>query len=105
LARSNIYGCQAQHEIPWRSMAEYLEQMQASAPAVNVATLVPNGSLRLEVTGVAERSASVDEIRRMSHLLEESLEAGAFGLSTGLEYGPEVCCSEEEVFELCRVTA
>jgi len=43
LARSNIYGCPADHSIPWRGMAEYLDRLEAGRPAVNVATLVPNG--------------------------------------------------------------
>src|SRR4029079_15585854 len=33
------------------------------------------------------------------------LDEGAFGYSTGLEYASERECSEEEVVELCRVTA
>ena len=41
----------------------------------------------------------------MERLLAQGLEEGAFGLSTGLEYGPERACSEEEVTRLCRVTA
>ena len=33
----------------------------------------------------------------MQRLLEEALEEGAFGFSTGLEYAPERACSEDEV--------
>src|SRR5207247_5316906 len=42
VARANIYGCQAGHDIQWRSMAGYLDHLEAGKPAVNVATLVPN---------------------------------------------------------------
>ena len=41
----------------------------------------------------------------MKRLLEESLAAGAWGLSTGLEYAPEAGAPEEEVTELCRALA
>ena len=41
----------------------------------------------------------------MVRLLEEGLDAGAFGYSTGLEYPAERACSEEEMAALCRVVA
>src|SRR5437763_8535903 len=47
LARSNIYGCETDHEIEWRTMAEYLARLEMGRPAVNVLTLVANGNLRL----------------------------------------------------------
>src|SRR5438105_3651751 len=36
LARSNIYGCLAGHEITWRTMGEYLDRLAEARPAVNV---------------------------------------------------------------------
>lgn len=105
LARSNIYGCKASHSIPWRSMRGYLDALEARKPAVNMASLVPNGNLRLSVAGVADRPSTSEEIRAMKRLLAQALEEGGIGYSTGLEYGPERACSEEEVIELCRVAA
>lgn len=105
LVESNIYGYEAAYGIRWRSMAEYLEELERKRPAVNVITLVPNGNLRLAAAGLVNRPSNADEIRQMSNLLEQSLEEGAFGFSTGLEYGPERDCSEHEITELCRVLA
>jgi len=105
LARSIMYGSAIEHEIDWRTMAEYLERLEAGRPAVNVLTLVPNGLLRLAVVEDVERPSTPDEIRQMKKLLAQSLEEGAFGLSTGLEYGPEMPCPEEEIVALCRVVA
>jgi len=105
LAKSNIYGYQAGYPIGWRSMAGYLEQLEAGRPAVNVLTLVPNGNLRLAVAGALDRPSTPDEVRRMQRLLAQSLEEGAFGFSTGLEYGPERACSESEIVALCEVAA
>jgi N-acyl-D-amino-acid deacylase len=105
LARSNIYGCLAGHDITWRTMAEYLDRMEQARPAVNVASLVANGNLRLASAGLVDRPSTSDELKRMSKLLEQALEEGAFGYSTGLEYAPEKACSEEEIIALCRVTA
>lgn len=105
LARMNIYGCQRGHEIRWRTVAEYLDCLEAGRPAVNVLTLVPNGNLRLAVAGLVDRPSTPDELKRMEKLLAQGLEEGAFGFSTGLEYGPERACTEAEVVALCRVAA
>ena len=105
LARSNIYGCPADHEIPWRSVTEYLDALQRQTPAVNVATLVPNGNLRLATAGLVDRPATSGELAQMKRMLSQALEEGAWGFSTGLEYGPERGCSEAEIVQLCKLTA
>ena len=104
-ARSNIYGCQAEDEISWRTMADYLERLEVGQPAVNVLTLVPNGLLRLAVVRDVGHASTPEELSQMKKLLSQCLEEGAFGLSTGLEYGPEKSCPEEEIIELCRLVA
>ncbi|HPK01214.1 MAG TPA: amidohydrolase family protein [Candidatus Sumerlaeota bacterium] len=103
-AIANIYGYQAGYDLFWRSMAEYLESLEQARPALNVATLVPNGNLRQAVCGMSDRPAGREEIARMTRLLEQGLEEGAIGYSTGLEYATEQGCSEEEVQALCRAT-
>ena len=105
LAKMNIYGHQEPYEIGWRTMAEYLGALEAGKPTVNVASLVPNGNLRLAVAGLVDRPSTPDELKRMKSLLTQCLEEGAFGFSTGLEYGPERDCTEAEIVELCQVTA
>jgi len=101
--KSNIYGYRSDYALDWHSMAEYLARLDAAKPAVNVATLVPNGNVRLAAVQQLDRASTPDELDAMKRLLAESLEAGAFGYSTGLEYGPERACSEEEIQALCGV--
>ena len=101
----NIYGYQDLLPIDWTTMDGYLARLEKAAPAVNVATLVPNGNLRLSVVGDLSRPATGAETAGMVRLLEKSLEAGAFGFSTGLEYPAERAASEEELVALCEVTA
>lgn len=101
MAKLNIYGYHSDYPIQWRTMAEYLNTLEAGKPAVNVATLVPNGNLRLATVGLADRQATDDEIRLMGKLLEQGMEEGALGFSTGLEYGTERGATEEEITELC----
>jgi N-acyl-D-amino-acid deacylase len=102
MAKINIYGYHSDYPIRWRTIAEYLEALEAQKPAVNVVTLVPNGNLRLATVGLADRPANADEIRRMCKLLDQGMEEGALGFSTGLEYGTERGATEAEITELCR---
>ena len=101
----NIYGYQDVLPIDWTTMEGYLARLEEAGPAVNVATLVPNGNLRLAVVGDLRRPATGEETARMARLLEAGLDAGAYGFSTGLEYPAEREASEDELVELCRVTA
>jgi len=105
LARMNIYGYRPDAPLNWRTMGQYLDRLEAARPAVNLLSLVPNGNLRLAVAGLVDRPSTADELRQMKKLLAQSLEEGAFGFSTGLEYGPEQACPEDEIIALCRVAA
>ena len=105
LVIGNIYGYLPHVDMKWRSVDGYLRRLEEARPAVNVATLVPNGNLRLAAVGLQDRPARADELARMVRLLEEGLEQGAFGFSSGLEYPAERACSEEELTELCRAVA
>ena len=99
---ANLYGYIPEYAFSWKTFGEYLDHLESRRPAVNVAALVPNGNLRLAVAGFVDRPSSPEEIRDMKRLLEKSLAEGGFGYSTGLEYGIERGCTEEEVTELCR---
>jgi N-acyl-D-aspartate/D-glutamate deacylase len=102
LARRAIYGYSDDLPLTWSSAGEYFERLEAARPAVNVLSLVPNGQLRLATVGLADRPASSVELAAMETLLRESLDAGAWGYSTGLEYAQEAGATEEEVATLAR---
>src|SRR5437667_11510431 len=84
LAGVNIYGYDPETGLAWRSMAEYLGALEQRRPAVNVASLVANGNLRLAAAGMVDRPSTSDEVAQMKHLLAEAPDEGAIGYSTGL---------------------
>jgi N-acyl-D-amino-acid deacylase len=88
----------------WSSMAEYLDVLDRRS-AVNVACLVPNGNVRMEVMGLETRPPTADELRRMQALVSEAMEQGAVGLSSGLDYIPSRYGDTAELAALCRATA
>ncbi len=88
----------------WTGVEEYLARFDRRV-ALNVAYLIPNGNLRLEVVGAEPRKATQAELDRMCALLREGLDAGGIGLSTGLEYVPSRFADTAELIALARVLA
>tara|TARA_B110000116_G_C16796951_1_gene567392 strand:- start:435 stop:2012 length:1578 start_codon:yes stop_codon:yes gene_type:complete len=105
MAHEVIYGFRSDLPLTWETVAGYLDRLEEARPAVNVLTLVPNGQLRLGSVGAEQRPANKQELSKMKYLLRQGLEEGAFGYSTGLEYSTEIAATEEEITELCKVTA
>jgi N-acyl-D-amino-acid deacylase len=89
-------------DVRWQTFGQWLDVMESGGVSINVVSLVGHGALRAAVMGTDSRPASADEIRDMTKLLEESLEAGAFGLSSGLEYAPGKNAGGDELAALCR---
>ena len=88
----------------WFSMAEYLSLFDRMC-ALNVACLIPNGNIRMEVLGLATRRPTSDELRPMRQLVREAMEQGAVGLSSGLDYIPSRYAETEELIALCAEIA
>ena len=87
-------------------LAEFFAELEASPVAVNVASYAGHGTLRAQVMGEDyKRHATPEEVAEMAGLLRTELEAGALGLSSGLEYDPGSFSTTEEVVELARVAA
>jgi N-acyl-D-amino-acid deacylase len=89
----------------WRSMEEYLDAFDAQGTALNVVQLVGHGALRIACMGFARREPTPAELRSMQALLTAAMEAGAWGLSTGLIYPPGSYARTEEIITLARVAA
>ncbi len=85
----------------WRTIDEYLARFDRRV-AINVAYLIPNGNVRMEVMGLDPRPARDDELRAMQKLVREGMDAGAIGLSTGLDYIPSRYADAREIAALCE---
>ena len=98
-----VAGQDGGHQYP---LGEFFAQLEASPAAVNVASYAGFGTFREEVMGEDyQRHATPEEVAAMADLLRTELEAGALGLSSGLEYDPGSFSATEEVVELARVAA
>ena len=90
----------------WPTFGAYTEAWRRSGSGVNMGFFQAHGPLRNRALGEgASRMATADEVKRMEDLLEESLEGGVWGLSTGLYYEPCYSASTEELVALARLVA
>jgi N-acyl-D-amino-acid deacylase len=71
----------------------------------NVALLIGHGSVRRAVLGSADRDPTAAELDRMRGLVRRAMEAGAFGLSSGLFYAPASFAGPEELIALAEIAA
>jgi N-acyl-D-amino-acid deacylase len=91
---------------PWlefrdTTFADYMQTFPATA--VNAVMQVGHNTLRLMALGMEDRPPTPDELALMQHLLEEALDAGALGLSSGLFTAPGVYAHTEEIMALGQV--
>jgi len=87
----------------WTSFGSWLDRLRQAGLTGNVVPFVGHGTLRIAAMGFEQRPPTADEARRMAALLSEALDAGAFGLSTGLIYAPSVYADTAELVALARV--
>jgi N-acyl-D-amino-acid deacylase len=92
-------------DFAWRSVADYLEAVDAHGTAANVAYLVPQGTVRMAVVGTERRAATPAEIAEMRRMVGQGMRDGAFGLSSGLTYVPGMFADTDELVALCEVVA
>lgn len=86
--------------LDWNSMREMLSCADAGGRVTHQAPLVGHNVLRIAAMGAEGRAPDRFELARMMQLLESSLEAGAFGLSSGLIYPPGLFSEPDELAAL-----
>ena len=92
-------------EIDWEDLDGYLDRLERQGTAINLGTWVGLSTLRVWGVGWEERPATPAELDSMRAALARAMEAGAFGLSSGLIYAPGRHASTDEIVELARVVA
>ena len=92
-------------DLAWRDLKGFFAAVEKGGTALNYATLAGHGAIRGAAMGFNDRAPKPDELEKMKALLAAALQAGALGLSTGLEYTPGSFAAPAEVSALCRVVA
>jgi len=84
-------------------VAAYYAALDARPAGVNVAHLIPHGSLRGEVIGPTRRPPTAEELVKMQQLARAGMQAGAWGMSTGLQYVPGSFADLDELAAVAQV--
>ena len=87
----------------WKGTAGYLAHLGRHPPGVNIGVLVGHGTARLAAMGPAARAPGDREMTHMKATLQEGLDAGALGLSSGLVYDPGRHSTTDELVELASI--
>lgn len=83
----------------------YLDHLEQTPAGNNYTIMVGHGTLRAAIMGLADRAPTLAELDQMKVLLRHCLEAGALGLSYGLQYPPGAYAATEELIQLSSVVA
>lgn len=97
----NLLG--SAEDFRYKTFAAYITAVRAAEPTVNVAALAGHTALRSNHMDRLDRPASPVEIAAMREQLQEALDSGALGLSTGLAYLSANSASTEEVLGLAQL--
>lgn len=95
---------QAEYDIgvDWTDFAGYFRRLEKRHMAVNVISMLGQGTLRACVIGEDNKPATRDDIAAMQTLARQAFQHGAFGISSGLEYTPGSFASTDEIIAVCQ---
>jgi N-acyl-D-amino-acid deacylase len=84
-------------------VAEYYDKVAKQPPGLNIAHLIPQGSVRSKVIGETRRAPTNSELEQMIALVRKGMADGAWGMTTGLQYVPSAYATTDEIVALAQV--
>jgi N-acyl-D-amino-acid deacylase len=100
---SYVQGFKSSDFWNWTSQYQFIEQLGAKGIAVNIASLVGYGSIRIAVMGFSEECPSETQRNQMARLLENELAKGIHGISYGLDNSPDCLTTQDEMIFLAKI--
>jgi N-acyl-D-amino-acid deacylase len=98
----DLLGVGKQAGESWSSYEDYFKVIEQMGISENLAWFVGHNTLRGAV-GIVGDKVTQQQMQKMGILLRESMEAGALGLSTGLEFEPGRWATTEEIIQLAKI--
>jgi len=105
--REEITAALNTHNIPipwgnWSDYVSYLEFIETTGISLNIVPVVAQGTIRAGVMGFGSEQASSTQLATMQNEVIKAMEAGAFGLSSGLVYPPGSYTSTKELIAVTK---
>jgi N-acyl-D-amino-acid deacylase len=98
LAAQSLLGL----EVEWTTLGEYLEHLERSGVAPNIASFVGSATVREHELGAEDRPPDTAELARMQSLVVQAMQEGAVGLAAALVYAPAFYAATDELVALAR---
>jgi N-acyl-D-amino-acid deacylase len=89
----------------WSDVASFCKRVEETGISVNQALLLGQGTIRTNAVGNVDRPLTADELATVLRAVEDGMEQGAYGLSTGLEYTPGLYTPTAEIVDMARIVA
>jgi N-acyl-D-amino-acid deacylase len=90
---------------PWSTVAEYLDALDATRPALSLVPSIGHGAVRDLVLGGGLAVPTAEDLRAMRREVRAGFEAGARTLSFGLVYVPGAYASTDELVAVAEEAA
>jgi N-acyl-D-aspartate/D-glutamate deacylase len=87
----------------WTTLGGFFDYLTRKGIGPNVASYVGAGQVRASVMGYENRQPTPREMDKIKQLIRQGMEEGAFGLSNGMSYVPNMFFNTAQLIELCKV--
>jgi N-acyl-D-amino-acid deacylase len=94
-----------QFDVPWTTLGEYLEYLEARGVSPNVASFVGATTVRIHELGYENRPPTDEELERMKDLVRQGMREGALGVGSSLIYAPAFYADTPELVGLMEAAA
>ncbi len=88
------------YPMDWTTLDQGLKSLAARGIALNVASFVGAGTLRINVLGEDDVQPSATQLERMRKLVDEAMQDGAMGVGSALIYAPSTYAKTDEIAAL-----
>lgn len=92
-------------KVDWHTMNDFFHRLEQDGIAINLAMLIGQGTIRYQVMGMNPAKPNAEEMAAMCQMIDQAMQDGAYGLSTGRRYLPGSLASHEEIVEVTRPVA
>jgi len=89
----------------FRTLGGYFQTFERRGSAINLGTFVGAGTVRDFVIGKADRRATPEELAKMQEVVDQAMREGALGVSSSLQYVPDMYNSTDELIAMAKVAA
>lgn len=89
--------------ILFNSLNDFHKEIERKGVSCNLGFFIPHGNIRAYIMGTKEGKATEKEVDKMKELIKKDMEAGAFGMTTGLVYPPGSSTTTDELIELTKM--